>query len=163
MHKVWDQAKKSKKIRFPRLFLNVTSPLLPHVKNVIPTPPTPKVQAAQAALTTTSKWGIFGHSAGAFTSISAGGDFELGRVAICPGRAEYGGSDPFFLIASEADGCYRVMGGEGFTIADALNEAGIQITHCPLTYPTSLPTLFHYVYIYIYVTQFLPHQTVPME
>ena len=47
----------------------------------------------------------------------------MGRVAICPGRAEYGGSDPFFLIASEADGCYRVMGGEGFTIANALDEA----------------------------------------
>ena len=30
------------------------------------------------------------------------------------------------------------MGGEGFTIANALNETGIQITHYPLTYPTSL-------------------------
>ena len=48
-----------------------------------------------------------------------------------------GGSDPFFLIASEADGCYRVMGGEGFTIANALNEAGIQIH----TLPSYIPNL----------------------
>lgn len=81
------------------------------------------MQAAQAALGAEWRWGIFGHSAGAYTSVSQPGEFPLGRVAICPGKAEYAGADPFFLIASEADGCYRVMGGAGFTIEGALADA----------------------------------------
>jgi len=44
-------------------------------------------------------------------------------VAICPGKGDYAGADPFFLIASEADGCYRVMGGADYTIQGALLDA----------------------------------------
>jgi len=60
-----------------------------------------------------ARWGIFGHSAGAGSSLLQPGEYRLGRAAFAGGAgriARYASRDPLFLCSSNGDGCNRFMG-----------------------------------------------------
>ena len=62
---------------------------------------------------TRGRWGIFGHSAGAGSSLLQPGEYRLGRAAFAGGAgrmAQYASRDPLFLCSSNGDGCNRFMG-----------------------------------------------------
>ena len=72
-------------------------------------------KAARSLLPQTTNWGIFGHAIGALHAQAQPGQYELGRVAIAPSIGPqsinhyYRGVDPFFLVTTEGDGCYRTL------------------------------------------------------
>jgi dienelactone hydrolase len=78
------------------------------------------------------RWGIFGHSAGGGTAQRQPGTFSLGRAAIASGLAGAAqNSDPLFVVASEGDGCTRMMRARGVSIAEqlaAVAAAGVPST-----------------------------------
>ena len=51
------------------------------------------VDAAMALLPPTTKWGIWGHSAGSFTALAHSTKFALGRLLCAPGFRGYQGAD----------------------------------------------------------------------
>jgi len=75
------------------------------------------------------RWGSFGHSAGAGTTLSQPGAFSLGRCGLCPGFRGYNGTDPLLLIASEGDAVNKLLVNNGIDIqanllADAVEGRG---------------------------------------
>ena len=59
------------------------------------------------------RWGIFGHSAGAGSSLLQPGEYALGRAAFAGGAgrmAQYASDDPLFLCSSNGDGLNSFMG-----------------------------------------------------
>ncbi|KAL1503119.1 hypothetical protein AB1Y20_011182 [Prymnesium parvum] len=69
------------------------------------------VAATRALVAPSSRWGIFGHSAGAATSLLQPGRYELGRAALAGGTRLLSDRsrprDPVFLCSSNGDGCMR--------------------------------------------------------
>eukprot|EP00908_Phaeocystis_cordata_P017072 Transcript_28407.p2 GENE.Transcript_28407~~Transcript_28407.p2 ORF type:complete len:235 (-),score=70.73 Transcript_28407:46-750(-) len=98
------------------------------------------IAAARELVPTSGRWGIFGHSAGAGSSLLQPGEYRLGRAAFAggagrmaqarhprlacaspppdlrpisapgPRAAQYASKDPLFLCSSNGDGCNRFMG-----------------------------------------------------
>jgi dienelactone hydrolase len=73
---------------------------------------------------TGGRWGIFGHSAGGGTALRHPGHFPLGRAAIAAGLASgTQNGDPLFVVASDGDGCSRMMRARGASMAEQLAAA----------------------------------------
>ena len=71
------------------------------------------IVAARELVGASGRWGIFGHSAGAGSSLFQPGEYRLGRAAFAGGAgriAAYASSDPLFLCSSNGDGCNQFMG-----------------------------------------------------
>lgn len=71
------------------------------------------IAAARELIGAPGRWGIFGHSAGAGSSLFQPGEYLLGRAAFAGGAgriAAYASSDPLFLCSSNGDGCNQFMG-----------------------------------------------------
>ena len=71
------------------------------------------ITAARELIDAPGRWGIFGHSAGAGSSLFQPGHYRLGRAAFAGGAgriAAYASSDPLFLCSSNGDGCNQFMG-----------------------------------------------------
>ena len=62
------------------------------------------------------RWGLFGHSAGAGTTLTQPGVYALGRCALCPGFRGYGGADPMLVIASEGDAVNKLLVSNGVDV-----------------------------------------------
>ena len=62
------------------------------------------------------RWGLFGHSAGAGTTLKQPGTFSLGRCALCPGYRGYEESDPLLVIASEGDAVNQLLVSNGVDV-----------------------------------------------
>ena len=73
------------------------------------------------------RWGLFGHSAGAGTTLKQPGTYSLGRCALCPGYRGYEESDPLLVIASEGDAVNQLLVSNGVDVQENLRaeaEAG---------------------------------------
>ena len=86
------------------------------------------IAAARELVGAPGRWGIFGHSAGAGSTLFQPGAYELGRAAFAGGAgriASYTSSDPLFLCSSNGDGCNAFMGmGAGADLRPLLAAAG---------------------------------------
>lgn len=70
------------------------------------------------------RWGIFGHSFGGGTALRQPGDYSLGRAAIGSGLfIPANNRDPLFVVASDGDGCTRMMRERGVSVAGQLADA----------------------------------------
>jgi len=69
-------------------------------------------ELAESKASGTTRWGIWGHSAGAFSALSQPGEFSLGRACFAGGAGRLTNmtvSDPLFIVSSNGDGCNKFM------------------------------------------------------
>lgn len=69
-------------------------------------------ELAESKASGTTRWGIWGHSAGAFSALSQPGEFSLGRACFAGGAGRLTNMtvlDPLFIVSSNGDGCNKFM------------------------------------------------------